>query len=136
MIVASGTLRFGFSITPADTAALSTPRNAHNAIDALVITADAAGMFDGFHPASNTPRSNQNQPSNPTTATGRMPATVVIVVKCPTDDAPRVLSHTNSQITRMVQMHAGTGASSTCANTARYPVTDTAIATLPSTLAP
>src|SRR5678815_2876312 len=126
MIVASGTLRFGFSMSPADTAALSTPRNAHNAIDALVSTADAAGMRVGFQPASNTPRSNQNQPRNPTTATGRMPATVVMVVKCPTDEAPRVFNQTNSQITAIVQMHAGTGCSSPRAKTARYPVTDTA----------
>ena len=46
--MASGTLRLGFSITPADTAALSTPRKAHNAIDALVVR--------DFYPIAYLPR--------------------------------------------------------------------------------
>src|SRR5690349_19131128 len=102
MSVASGTLRVGFSISPAETAALSTPRNAHSAIEALVTTAWTGAAPVGFQPAAKVCGENHSQPRMPTNATGRMPATVLIVVKRPTELAPRVLSQTNSQITAMV----------------------------------
>src|SRR6478672_11833689 len=119
MMVASGTLRFGFSISPAETAALSTPRNAHNAIDALVVTACAVDSPCGFQPAAKVCGENHHHPSSPTTATGRMPAAVLIVVKRPTELAPRVFTQTNSQITPIVHALAHSVRSSGGTNTAR-----------------
>src|SRR6476620_9548717 len=112
-MVASGTLRLGFSITPAETAALSTPRNAHRAIEALLVMAWPTGMESGFQPAANTAGWNQNQPSRPTKAIGKMPAMLLTVVKRPMVLAPRVLSQMNRQMIAAVQALASQGFLST-----------------------
>ena len=64
MSVASGTLRFGFSITPAETAALSMPMYAHSAIDAARDTACMSDSPLTFQPARNVAESNQSQPNS------------------------------------------------------------------------
>ena len=64
MIVASGTLRDGFSMTPADTVALSMPMYAHSAMEAARDTAWASEPPLTFQPLKNVAGSNQNQPSS------------------------------------------------------------------------
>src|SRR4249919_3493792 len=119
IMVASGTLRRGFSITPADTAALSTPRKAHKAIEALLVIAETAGLASGFQPCMKVSWLNQFQPNNPTTAIGMMPAAVVKVVNMPTELAPRVLSQMKPQINAAVATLASQGFISPGMNTAR-----------------
>src|SRR6476619_8023738 len=106
-------------MTPAETAALSTPRNAHNAIDAAFVIAAAVPRDSGFQPCMKVPGLNQCQPRRPTTAIGMIPAAVVNVVKRPTDFAPRVLSQMKVQITSAVQALDNHGLASTGKNTAR-----------------
>src|SRR6476620_1318506 len=117
--VASGTFRRGFSMTPAETAALSTPRKAHKAMDALLVIAAAGWRCSGFQPCMKVSGLNQCQPKRPTTAIGMIPAAVVNVVKRPTDLAPRVLSQMKVQITSAVQALDNQGLERTGKHTAR-----------------
>ena len=102
MSVASGTLRFGFSITPAETAALSIPMYAHNAIEAA---REMACIFDSpvtFQPARNVSVSNQNQPSNAIAMIGIRASAIVQVSSAPTTRGPRMLANVSNQMTAAV----------------------------------
>ncbi len=102
MRVASGMLRFGFSITPAETAALSMPMKAQSAIEA---EREIACMLEPpltFQPARNTALSNQSQPKNAIPRIGMRARLMVQVSSAPTTRGPRMLAKVRTQITPAV----------------------------------
>src|SRR5881396_3092223 len=112
MSVASGMLRFGFSITPAETAALSTPMKAHSAIEAARPMAWPEEPPLTFHDARNVPRLNQNQPKNAIARIG-------------------IRANVRSQITPVAANTLAVGLVSCGMSSARYPTAATATAILP-----
>src|SRR6185503_20321637 len=102
MRVARGMLRFGFSMTPADTAALSMPMKAQRAIEAERDTACRPEPPLTFQPARNVAPSNQNQPKNAMARMGAMARLMVQVSRAPTMRGPRMLAKVRAQITTAV----------------------------------
>src|SRR6187397_1165530 len=93
MSVASGTLRFGFSMTAADTAALSMPMYAHSAIDAARETACMSDVPLTFQPDMNVALSNQNQPNSAIARIGISASAIVQVSSAPTTRGPRMFAN-------------------------------------------
>ena len=131
MSVASGMLRFGFSITPAETAALSTPMKAHSAIEAARPMAWPEEPPLTFHDARNVPRSNQNQPKNAIARIGIRARLMVQVSRAPTTRGPMMLANVRSQITPVAANTLAVGLVSCGMSSARYPTAATATAILP-----
>src|SRR5213083_1948172 len=102
MMVARGMFRFGFSITPADTAALSTPMNAHRAIEAARIIALVPDPPLTFQLARKVAGWNQNQPSSAIAAMGIRARLMVLVSRAPTTLGPRMFKPVRIQITAAV----------------------------------
>src|SRR6185295_8042140 len=102
MTVASGTLRLGFSMTPADTVALSMPMYAHSAIEAARETACMSEPPLTFQPARKVSVLNQNQPKNAMPRIGISARAIVQVSSAPTARGPRMLANVRIQITAAV----------------------------------
>ena len=102
MSVASGTLRRGFSITPAETAALSMPMYAHSAIDAARDTACISDSPLTFQPERNTAESNQIQPSSAIARIGTSASAIVQVSSAPMTRGPRMFANVSSQMSTAV----------------------------------
>jgi hypothetical protein len=95
-------LRFGFSMTPADTAALSMPMYAHSAIDAAREMAWALDPPLTFQPARNVSGLNQSHPRNAIPRIGMSARLIVQVSRAPITRGPRMLANVRSQITAAV----------------------------------
>src|SRR5690348_6266402 len=129
--VASGMLRFGFSITPAETAALSTPMKAQSAIDAARPTAWTLEPPLTFQAERNVARSNQNQPNNAIPRIGINARLMVQVSRAPTTRGPRMLAKVRSQITAAAANTLAAGLVSCGMSSAKYPTVATATAMFP-----
>src|SRR6185295_13850935 len=99
MMVASGMLRLGFSITPAETAALSTPMNAHSAIEAARMIALVAEPPLTFQLSRKVADLNQNQPSRAIATIGMSARLMVHVSSAPTTRGPMMFKNVRIQIT-------------------------------------
>src|SRR6516165_6613720 len=104
--------RFGFSITPADTDALSTPMYAHSAIEAARITARVFDCPLTFHAERNTSGWNQNHPKIAIAMIGMSARLIVHVSRRPTTRGPRMFANVRIQITAAVAMTLAGGAAS------------------------
>src|SRR5258705_12807942 len=88
MMVARGMLRLGFSITPAETAALSTPMNAHSAIEAARMIALVAEPPLTFQLSRKVAGLNQNQPNTAIARIGIRARLMVHVSSAPPTRGP------------------------------------------------
>src|SRR5689334_676304 len=131
MSVASGTLRFGFSMTPAETVALSIPMYAHSAIDAARDTADMSEPPLTFQPPKNFSESNQNQPNSAIARIGMIASSIVHASSAPTTRGPMMFANVSSQMRQPVAMTAASGVSMPGTSSERYPTAATAMAMFP-----
>src|SRR5262245_56502386 len=119
MMVASGMLRFGFSMTPADTAALSMPMYAHSAIEAARDTACMSDPPLTFQPARNVAESNQNQPKIAMPRMGTSARATVHVSSAPTTRGPMMFANVSTQITTAVAITLAGGSAMVGMSSAR-----------------
>src|SRR3954470_19036827 len=104
IIVASGMLRFGFSMTPADTAALSMPMYAHSTIEAAREIACQSDWPLTFQLAWKISGLNQNQPMAAMATMGISASAMVQASSRPTMRGPLMLTTVSSQMTSAVTM--------------------------------
>src|SRR4051794_7990002 len=131
MRVARGMLRFGFSMTPAETAALSIPMYAQSAIDAARLTLWALLPPLTFQALWKICGLNQNQPSSAIPRIGISARLMVHVSSAPTTRGPRMLANVRIQITAAVTKTLSGGFWMAGKNSARYPTAAMAMAMLP-----
>src|SRR3954470_12670082 len=120
--VARGTLRLGFSITPADTAALSIPMYAHNAIEAAREIACASEPPLTFQPERKISGLNQNQPRNAIAKIGMSASDMVHISSAPMTRGPRMFANVNNQIRAAVLITVAIGVVSPGTSSAKYPI--------------
>src|SRR6266576_1830014 len=118
--VARGILRLGLSMTPAETAALSTPMKAHSATEAAREMACIPEPPVTFQPAMKVVGLNQNQPRKAIAKMGMRARLTVQVSRAPTTRGPRILAKVRAQITTAAATALGHGSLILGINAAKY----------------
>src|SRR6267378_7085577 len=129
--VAIGTLRFGFSTTPAATEAVSTPMNAQSVAFNVPPTALSGLRPLTFQPSMYVLPLNRNQPKIATPTVGTSASDTAEDWILVTMSGPSMLKNVKSQSTPIAASAAGTGSLRNGKKYARYPMPTTAMATLP-----
>src|SRR5215208_5291119 len=124
-------LRLGFSITPAETAALSMPMYAQSAIEAARLMPWALLPPLTFQALWKVSGLNQNQPRAAMPRIGIRARLMVQVASAPTTRGPRMFAKVSIQITPAVTTTLAGGFSMAGKNSARYPTAAMAMAMLP-----